>query len=101
MDWDSLTPLLIVFVAADILGWVALLVIRRMKQYYIWKLCRYSGVGEKPGAACVICAYHHDCNRAKQSTEYKQYAYCRRVLPNTAKELFDKIWEEERTARPK
>lgn len=35
MDWDSLTPLLIVFVAADILGWVALLVIRRMKQYYI------------------------------------------------------------------
>ncbi len=87
--------------ACNILGWVVLFAVRHIKQYYIWKLCRYSGTGEKPGAACVICAYHHDCNRARQSTEYRQYSYCRRVLPNTAKELFDKIWEEERGPRPK
>lgn len=100
MESDLLNLLLIGFVACNILGWVVLFAVRHMKQYYIWKLCRYSGTGEKPGAACVICAYHHDCNRARQSTEYRQYSYCRRVLPNTAKELFDKIWEEERGPRP-
>ncbi len=101
MESDLLNLLLLVFVAADILGWVALFAVRRMKQYHIWKLCRYSGTGEKPGAACVICAYHHDCNRARQSAEYKQYSYCRRILPDTAKEIFDKIWEEEKAAGPK
>lgn len=101
MDWNSLAALLASFMVIGFLCSLPFLIIDLLKQHYIRQLCKYKGTKGKPGPACVICAYHHDCNRAKQSTEYKQYSYCRRVLPDTAKELFDKIWDEEKAARPK
>lgn len=66
-----------------------------LKQHYIRKLCKHSAAKGKPGPFCVICAYHRQCGKAKQSTEYQQYAYFRRVFPHRAKEMFDKIWGEE------
>lgn len=75
--------------------------IHLLKQHYIRALCKYKGAKEQPGAACVICAYHHQCDRASQSKEYKQYSYCRRVLPDQAKALFDEIWEAEKAKESK
>ena len=71
-----------------------------LKQRYVRKLCKYRGARQKTGRACVICAYHHDCSRAKQSEAYRAYSYYRRVLPDQAKEIFDEIWEEEKAKKP-
>lgn len=100
MDLELLAALLDGLIFYGFICLLPFLALDLLKQHNIRKLCKYRGVKGKPGPACVICAYHHECARAKQSTEYKQYSYYRRVLPDTAKELFDKIWEEEK-ARPK
>lgn len=96
MDLELLAALLDGFIFYGILYAASFLCVDLLKQRYIRKLCKYRGGREKPGSACVICAYHHQCARAKQSTEYKWYSYCRRVLPDKAKELFDEIWEVEK-----
>ena len=96
MNLELLAALLDGFIFYGILYSLPFLVVGLLRQHYIRKLCKYRGTGEKPGRKCVICAYHHQCARAEQSREYKQYSYFRRVLPERAKEIFDGIWEEEK-----
>lgn len=98
MDLKLLAALLNGFIFYGILYALPLLGADLLKQHHIRKLCKYRRTKEKPGPACVICAYHHQCGRARQSKEYKQYSYCRRVLPDRAKEIFDEIWAEEKAA---
>lgn len=94
MDWDFLVVFLDGLIFYGILYSLPFVAIELLKQYNIRKLCRYQGRKGKPGAACVICAYHHKCARAGQSREYKQYAYWRRVCPEQAKAIFDEVWEQ-------
>lgn len=101
MDWEVFTTVFYGLVFYGALCSLPLFVIDLLKQHYVRKLCRYRGTKEKPGPGCVICAYHHECDRAKKSEEYKAYSYYRRVLPDHAKELFDKIWEEEKVKAAK
>ena len=96
MDLELLAALLDGFIFYGILYGLLFAGAGFLKQRYIRKLCKYRGTGEEPGRKCVICAYHHQCGRAGQSRGYKQYSYFRRVIPEQAKELFDKIWEEEK-----
>ncbi|MCX4372960.1 MAG: hypothetical protein OSJ58_14290 [Dysosmobacter sp.] len=84
------------FVLLGLISWAVYLPVHFAVQFYIRKMCRYRGVKEKPGRACVICAYNEKCSRAKSSKEYKQFAYYRKVLPDRAKALFDEIWAEEK-----
>ena len=72
MDLQLLAALLDGFIFYGILYSLPFLIAGLLKQHYVKKLCRYRGAGEKPGRACVICAYHHECARAKERREYKQ-----------------------------
>ena len=94
MDWEFLLAFIDGLIFYGILYSLPIVAVELLKQYYIRKLCRYRGAKEKHGPACVICAYHHQCAEAKQSREYKQYAYWRRVCPEQAKAVFDQIWEQ-------
>lgn len=64
-------------------------------QLYIRTRCRYKGIKEKPGRACVICDHQRQCDRAMKSEEYKQYFQCYITSPEQAKKMFDEIWAEE------
>ena len=98
MDLEFWASLLKGFIFYGILYSIPIFIMEALIQYYIRKLCKYRGTKLKPGPVCVTCAYHHKCSRAKQSEEYKSYAYFRRVCPDKAKEIFDEIWNAEKTA---
>lgn len=64
------------------------------RQIYIRTRCRYRGLMEKPGRACVICDYQGECGRARKSKEYERYFFLRFSDPDQAQELFDEIRAE-------
>lgn len=66
-----------------------------IEQLYIRMRCRYRGIKQKPGRACVTCDYRHQCGRVWKSEEYRRYICYRGNFPDQAKELLDEIWEEE------
>lgn len=92
---DLLIALLEGFVFYGIIYSLLLLPFNLLKQHYLRNLCKYGGTKERPGRACVVCSYNHQCGRAKESQELKDYYYWRKMIPAKGKVIYDAIWKEE------
>lgn len=95
MNLELLAALLEGFVFYGIIYSLLFLPFSLLKRHYLKDLCKYGGTKEKPGWACVVCSYNHQCPRARESKELKDYYYWRKMVPAKGKAIYDEIWEEE------
>ena len=95
VNLEQLAALLEGFIFYGIIYLMLLVLFSLLKQRYLRGLCKFGGTKEKPGRACVVCSYNHQCHRARESQELKNYYYWRKMIPEKGKAIYDEIWEEE------
>ena len=95
MNLELIAALLEGFVFYGLIFSLLFLLFSLLKGHYLKDLCKYGGTKEKPGRACVVCSYNHQCDRARESKELKDYYYWRKMVPAKGKAIYDEIWEEE------
>lgn len=92
MNLELIAALLEGFVFYGMIFSLLFLPFSLLKRHYLKDLCKYVGTKEKPGRACVVCSYNHQCNRARESEELKNYYYWRKMIPEKGKAIYDEIW---------